>query len=237
MQRAVMTDFTVSYPTFTLGPVSLTLAPGEHVALVGPNGAGKSTTLRGLVGLIPEHGGSVVFEGRDPREAGPGVRGRIGVLPEKVMGFGWMTVAEHLSFLAPFYPTWDAPYAQELARRLDLPLETKLANLSKGNGVKLSLVAAEAYRPPLLLLDEPTSGLDPVMRTDVLDLIDECAPRDGDRTVLFSSHILEDIEAAADRVLILREGRLLVDASVDDLRATHPERPLSHTIRERLAHG
>lgn len=237
MQRVVMTDFTVTYPAFTLGPVSLCLAAGERVALVGPNGAGKSTTLKGLVGLLPEYGGSVTFDGQELRDAGAELRRRIGVLPEKVMGFGWMTVREHLTFLAAFYPTWDAEYADDLARRLELPMETKLANLSKGNGVKLSLVAAEAYRPPLLLLDEPTSGLDPVMRTDVLDLIDECAPRDGDRTVLFSSHILEDIEAAADRVLILRQGRLLVDASVHDLRAEDPGVSLSHTIRERLAHG
>ena len=232
-----MTDFTVTYPTFTLGPVSLTLAPGERVALVGPNGAGKSTTLQGLVGLLPAYEGSVTFEGQELRAAGAQVRGRIGVLPERVMGFGWMTVRQHLAFLAQFYPTWDAGYSQALALRLELPQDTRLANLSRGNGVKLSLVAAESYRPPVLLLDEPTSGLDPVMRTDVLGVIRECTRRDGDRAVLFSSHILEDIEEAADRVLMLREGRVLVDASVRDLQAASPGRPLSQSIRERLAHG
>lgn len=237
MQRVVLSDFTVEYPAFTLGPLNLALDAGERVALVGPNGAGKSTTLKGMVGLLPEYGGSVAFDGAEVRQLGADVRARVGVLPERVMGFGWMTVAEHLDFLASFYPTWDADYAAALAARLALPGDTKLANLSKGNGVKLSLVAAEAYRPMLLLLDEPTSGLDPVMRTDVLDIIHACAPRGGDRTVLFSSHILEDIEEAADRVLILREGRLLVDASVDELRDGNPGAPLSHTIKERLAHG
>jgi ABC-2 type transport system ATP-binding protein len=235
MQRVAMSDFTVAYPAFTLGPLSLSLGPGDRVALVGPNGAGKSTTLKGLVGLLPEYGGSVTFDGVDVRDGAVDVRARIGVLAEKVMGFGWMTVAEHLAFLASFYPTWDPDHAADLVRRLELPRETKLANLSKGMGVKLSLVAAEAYRPPLLLLDEPTSGLDPLMRTDVLDLIDECAPRGGDRAVVFSSHILEDIEAAADRVLILRDGVLVLDATVDELRAEDPDAPLSRTIRERLA--
>ncbi|HKJ01784.1 MAG TPA: ABC transporter ATP-binding protein [Longimicrobiales bacterium] len=237
MQPVVMSDFTVEYPEFTLGPLDLSLDRGERVALVGPNGAGKSTTLKGLVGLLPRYGGSVTFDGTELRDAGAEVRARIGVLPERVLGFGWMTVTEHLDFLASFYPTWDFRYAAELAQRLELPESTKVADLSKGNGVKLSLVAAEAYRPPLLLLDEPTSGLDPVMRTEVLDLIEECAPRDGDRTVVFSSHILEDIEAAADRVVMLREGRLLMDASVVELRAGNPGASLSQTLRERLAHG
>jgi ABC-2 type transport system ATP-binding protein len=153
------------------------------------------------------------------------------------MGFGWMTVREHLAFLAPFYPTWDSDYAAALAARLQLPLDTKLANLSRGNGVKLSLVAAESYRPPLLLLDEPTSGLDPVMRTDVLALVDECAPRTGPRAVLFSSHILEDIEAVADRVLILRNGELVLDASVADLLESEGGRPLTQVLREHLVHA
>ncbi|MDP2958376.1 MAG: ABC transporter ATP-binding protein [Longimicrobiales bacterium] len=237
MNRVVMTGFAVAYPGFTLGPLDLALAAGERVALVGPNGAGKSTALKGMVGLLPEYRGSVRFQGAEVGEDAPGVRSRVGVLPEKLLGFGWMSVQEHLDFLAEFHPTWDRDYAADLTRRVDLPPATKLANLSKGMSVKLSLVAAEAYRPPLLLLDEPTSGLDPVMRTEVLDLINECAPRDGDRTVLFSSHILEDIEAVADRVLILRDGRLIEDAEVGDLRERHPGVPLSRVILEKLTHA
>lgn len=237
MQRVALTGFTVAYPAFTLGPLDLSLARGERIALVGPNGAGKSTTLKGIVGLLPEYGGSVTLDGVEVRDAGTDIRKRIGVLPERVLGFGWMTVREHLAFLARFYPDWDAGYASELTRRMDLPGDTKLANLSKGNGVKLSLVAAEAYRPPLLLLDEPTSGLDPVMRNEVLRIIEECAPREGGRTVVFSSHILEDIEAVADRVVILRNGRILLDSGVDQLRAGKPGLPLSKTIMEHLTNG
>lgn len=237
MHSVVMKDFTVEYPTFTLGPVTLTLARGERIALVGPNGAGKSTLLRGLVGLLPNARGSVTFDGVEVGEGGAEARRGIGVLHEKVMGFGWMTVADHLAFVAPFYPTWDASYAADLLRRLEVPPTTKLANLSKGMGVKLSLVAAEAYRPQLLLLDEPTSGLDPVMRAEILELIATCAPLGGDRTVVFSSHILEDVETVAERVLMLREGLLLLDASVSDLRNVKPGGGLARTLLERLSHG
>jgi ABC-2 type transport system ATP-binding protein len=231
-----MKNFTVEYPTFTLGPVTLTLSRGERIALVGPNGAGKSTLLKGLVGLLPRARGSVIFDGVEVGEGGAEARRGIGVLHEKVMGFGWMTVAQHLAFLAPFYPTWDASYAADLLRCLDLPPTTKLANLSKGMGVKLSLVAAEAHRPGLLLLDEPTSGLDPVMRTDVLEFIATWAPRHGDRAVVFSSHILEDIEAIADRVVLVRRGRILLDAPVAELQDQQPGGSLARTILERLSH-
>jgi len=232
-----MADFGVEYPGFILGPLNLSLDAGERVALVGPNGAGKSTTLKGIIGLLPKYRGSIRFQGTEVADDGVGVRASIGVLPERVLGFGWMSIQEHLAFLSQFYPTWDADYAAELMGSVGLPAATKLANLSKGMGVKLSFIAAEAFRPPLLLLDEPTSGLDPVMRNQVLDFINLCAPRGGDRTVVFSSHILEDIEAVADRVLILREGRLIADATVADLRAQHPAQQLSRTVFEMLSHA
>ncbi|HSG09747.1 MAG TPA: ABC transporter ATP-binding protein [Longimicrobiales bacterium] len=231
-----MRDFTVEYPGFTLGPVTLALSGGERIALVGPNGAGKSTLLKGLAGLIPGARGRVELDGVQVVEGGAQARRGIGILHEKVMGFGWMTVAQHLSFLAPFYPTWDARYAAELLRRLDLPPDTKLADLSKGMGVKLSLVAAEAHRPGLLLLDEPTSGLDPLMRSDVLDLIASWAPRHCDRAVVFSSHILEDLETIADRVVMVRGGRILLDAPVAQLQDPQSGRSLARALLERLSH-
>ena len=116
-----LTELSVRYPHFVLGPLTFTLSGGERVALVGPNGAGKSTTLRAIAGLVPGYAGSVTVEGREVRDVGPRVRARVGVLPERLLGFGWTTVAEHLELLASFYPTWDPAYADELRTRLDLP--------------------------------------------------------------------------------------------------------------------
>lgn len=227
-------ELAVRYPDFTLGPLTLTVSAGERVALVGPNGAGKSTTLRAVAGLLSGYAGSVTVEGREVRDVGPRVRARVGVLPERLLGFGWTTVAEHLELLASFYPTWDEAYADELRTRLDLPAGTKLANLSKGMQVKLSLVAAEGFRPPILLLDEPTSGIDPVMRGDILRLITECAAAEEGRTVLFSSHILEDVEEVAERVILLRGGRVIGDLERDELRAEAGAGTLSKALYRRL---
>jgi len=227
--------FQVRFPGFRLGPLSLTLERGAHVALVGANGAGKSTTLRAIAGLIPDYRGSVRVEGREVRDAGPGLRTRVGVLPERLQGFGWMTVDEHLDFLPAFHPSWDATYARRLKERMKLPGSTRLAALSKGMQVKLSLIAAEAFRPPVLLLDEPTSGIDPVMRSEILALLSDCTGGTAERTVLFSSHILEDVDAVARRVVLLREGRLVADRSVEELRREDENGALSASILRRLS--
>ncbi len=172
--------------------------------------------------------------GREVSGAGPEIRRTVGLLPERLAGFGWMTVEEHLAFLRSFHPTWDAAYADDLVDRLALPTGTRLANLSKGMRVKLSLVSVEAYRPAVLLLDEPTSGIDPLMRHELLTVLRECAPPGSERTIVFSSHILEDVEAISDRVLLLREGRLVGDTSVADLRASGGGSPVSEELLRRL---
>lgn len=214
-----LSGFAVDFGNFGLGPLSLGIRPGERVALVGPNGAGKSTTLRAIAGLLTGgYVGSVRVGGVEVADAGPAIRHTVGLLPERLPGFGWMTVAEHFAFLASFHPAWDRDRAEELRRRLRVPAGTKLAHLSKGMRIKTSFAATEAYRPAILLLDEPTSGIDPVMRDDLLSLLRECTPPGDGRILVFSSHILEDVERVADRVLLLREGELLEDAAVADLR-------------------
>jgi len=228
-------DLTVDLGGFVLGPLSFTVRAGERVALVGANGAGKTTTFRAINGLLLNGvRGTVRVMGREVVEAGPELRERVGYLPEHIGGFGWMTVAEHLEFLSSFYPAWDSRRAEELRKRLDLPAGTKLANLSKGMQLKLGLVAAESHAPPILLLDEPTSGIDPVMREEILSLLIEHTRPEAGRAVVFSSHILEDVELVADRVLLLREGRLLGDLSVAELRTLRPAVPVSQQLVERL---
>jgi ABC-2 type transport system ATP-binding protein len=233
--RVALRQFAVRYPSFTLTPLTLEIRPGERVALVGPNGSGKSTTLRALAGRLPEYDGFILMDGHDLRTRLPLGRREIGLLPETLGGYGWMTVREHLAFLREFYPSWDDAYAAHLADRLGVPLGQPLGRLSKGTRVKASFVAAEAYRPPLLLLDEPTSGLDPAVRGELLGAILSSVDARSDRVVLFSTHLLEDVEFVANRVLLLTNGTLQLDATVTDLRDAHRGASLARILYAALA--
>ena len=220
----------VDYPEFTLGPLDLDFQPGERVALVGANGAGKSTLLKAVAGRMNDYRGTVTVGGTEVRSSLPGIRASIGFLPERLLGFGWLTVGEHLRFLSNFYPTWDDVHATALADRLGLPLNSKVGTLSKGMAVKLSLVAAEAFRPPVLVLDEPTSSIDPVMRGELLQVINESAPEGGHRLILYSTHILEDVEHFADRVVLLRDGRVVGDMSAAEVGGRDSTTPMSTNL-------
>jgi len=234
----VLSDFRVDFPNFSMGPIALEVRAGERLALIGANGAGKSTTLNAIAGRLTDYEGRVDVGGEDVAAQAYRVRESVGLLPERLLGFGWMTVAEHLNFLSNFFPRWDKEYAAELRERLALPPKSKVGTLSKGMQIKLSLIGAEAFRPPILLLDEPTSGIDPVMRGELLEVISDCAPRGGERIVIFSSHILEDVERIADRVVLLRDGRVICDMSTEALQATEPSTPISRILYSRLTpHG
>ena len=229
-----VSDFQVQYPNARIGPISVEFRYGERVAVVGANGAGKSTLLKAMAGRLHDYGGRIGLAGTDLREQLPDVRASIGFLPENVRGLGWMSVAEHFEFLSHFFPTWDAKYAAELMTRLELPAESKVGTLSKGMAVKLALIAAEASRPPLLILDEPTSGIDPVMRGEILNTLNACAPAGGDRLVLYSSHILEDVEQVATRIVCIKAGCIVSDDSAADLRARHDELSMSEILYRTL---
>jgi ABC-2 type transport system ATP-binding protein len=212
----------VRYPAFSLGPLSLRIDAGERVALLGPNGSGKTTLLRALAGQLGQYEGSIMFAGNELRTRLPEVRQHLGVLPETLGAYGWMTCSEHLGFLRNFYPSWDTEYAIELAESLSLALTQRIDALSRGARVKLSFVAAEAFRPRLLLLDEPTTGLDPQSRGELLSAVVRASHLTPGRTVIFSTHILEDVERLADRVLQLRNGTLVDDASLGDYGNRYP---------------
>jgi ABC-2 type transport system ATP-binding protein len=132
--------------------------------------------------------------------------------------FGWMRVEQLLSFIAPFYPTWDTSWARQLTERFELPLKTRVKHLSKGQSVRAALLLALAHRPELVILDDPTLGLDPIMRKEFLrDLVSYLQ---GDRvSVFFSSHLLYEIEPVADSVVILDHGRVVRQATTEELRA------------------
>jgi ABC-2 type transport system ATP-binding protein len=198
--------------------VNLSVPAGQTFAFLGRNGAGKTTTIRMLLGLIKPDAGTVRVLGLDAQAQPTEVRRRVGYVAEDQAMFGWMRVRQIISFVKPFYPTWDDKWAKQLAERFELPMETKVRHLSKGQGVRLALLLALAHRPELVILDDPTLGLDPIMRKDFLrDLVTYLQ---GERvTVFFSSHLLYEIEPVADVVAILDRGRIVKQAPTEELRA------------------
>ncbi|MFF4650953.1 ABC transporter ATP-binding protein [Streptomyces sp. NPDC001380] len=200
------------------GLVDLTLdvGRGEVFGFLGPNGAGKSTTIRLLLDLIRPSGGRAVVLGLDPRRDAVELHRRTGYLAGDFTVDGRQTVRECLAFLAALRGGVPERRVTALAERLGLELAPRIRSLSKGNRQKLGLVQAFMHEPELLVLDEPTSGLDPLVQQVFLDLVREA--RAEGRTVFMSSHVMSEVQAVADRVAIIREGRLVTVDTVSSLR-------------------
>ena len=203
-----------------LDGVSVAVPRGSVFGLVGPNGSGKTTLIKHVLGLLRAQTGSVRVFGRDPVRDPAGVLGRVGCLTEENDLPGWMRVDELLRYTRAFYPGWSDEYAEELRQAFALDPAAKVKNLSKGQRARAGLLIALAYRPELLVLDEPSSGLDPLVRRDILAAIIRTITEEG-RTVLFSSHLLEEVERVADHVAMIHQGRIVFDAPLDEIRATH----------------
>jgi ABC-2 type transport system ATP-binding protein len=203
-----------------LNDVTLDVPRGCVFGLVGENGAGKSTLIKHLLGLWHAETGRVRVFGIDPVVDPPAVLGRIGYVSEQPDLPGWMRVAELLRYTQAFYPRWDSQYAEALLARFGLEEDARVRTLSKGQRARLGLIAAEAHRPELLMLDEPSSGLDPLVRRDILEAIIRTVTDDG-RTVIFSSHLLDEVERVSDHVAMLHHGRLQLCAPLDEIKARH----------------
>jgi ABC-2 type transport system ATP-binding protein len=200
-----------------LDGLSMHVEKGQTFAFLGRNGAGKTTTIKMLLGLLRPDGGSARVLGIDPIADPLEARRKVGYLAEDQTMFGWMRVEQIIRYVAPFYPTWDHRLATRYAEQFELPLSTKVRHLSKGQNVRLGLLLALAHRPEVVILDDPALGLDPIMRREFnRDLIANLQS-DG-RTVLYSSHLLYEVEPVADAVAILHEGRIVRQARTEELR-------------------
>ena len=195
--------------------MTLEIEQGSICGLLGPNGAGKSTAFKCLLGLSRPTSGTVEFDGLP---LGPETFEALAYVPEKSALYEWMTIGDHLAEYRRSYRHYDAARAAELLASFSLDPRKKVSRLSKGQRTAAMLVLALSYRPRILILDEPSSGLDPVFQRVVLDLIIDAAA-DG-ATVLFSSHQVGQVERAADRVAILKNGRLIFDGNVDTLKGS-----------------
>ena len=203
-----------------LDEVSLTLDPGRVYGLVGANGAGKTTLIKHLLGLLRAQSGSVRVFGHDPVRNPVEVLQRIGYLSEERDLPEWMQVGELMRYTQAYYPRWDEDYERELLDTFHLNPAKQVKHLSKGMRAQAGLIAAVAHRPDLLLLDEPSTGLDAVVRRDILNAIVRTVAEDG-RTVLFSSHLLDEVQQMSDEVVMICEGRVVLDGELDDLLEQH----------------
>ena len=196
--------------------LDLQVAPQEVFGYLGPNGAGKTTTIRLLMGMIrPTSGGAYVF-GLDCVRDSVEVKRRVGYLPGDVPQFGSLRGSEIVAYLGGMHGSVDRVTVRSLAERFDLDLRRRFREYSSGNKQKLAIVLAFMHRPDLLILDEPTSGLDPLNQQEFYALLREA--RDGGATVFLSSHVLSEVERVCDRVGILRAGKLVQVAELDELR-------------------
>lgn len=202
--------------TTALDALDLEVDQGEVLGYLGPNGAGKSTTIALLLGLIRPTSGTARIFGLDAWRDGPEIHRRLAYVPSEANLWPSLTGAETLRFLARVHGSVDALYQQELIERFDLVVDKKVRAYSHGNRQKILLIAALASRADVLLLDEPTSGLDPLMEQVFRACVREA--RDRGQTVLLSSHILSEVEAIADRVAMLRSGRLIETGRLEVLR-------------------
>ncbi len=200
---------------FTLSIPQWRVAPGQVIGVVGPNGAGKTTLLETLAGLLPHAAGTLRVLGHDPWAKPVEVRSQLGFMSDDMALFQ-MRVGALLHMLSGYYATWDAALVEELARRFELDPRAVVGSLSKGQGTRLRLVTAMAFRPRLLVLDEPASGLDLGGRLALLESVLDVV-RDPARSVIVSSHQLNDVQRIADRLLVLNKGAVVHEGPTDAL--------------------
>jgi ABC-2 type transport system ATP-binding protein len=207
---------TVHYKRFTLGPLDFDLQAGRVVGLVGPNGSGKTTTLRCVAGNLYPDAGRIAVNGKVAAHDDGSWKEQIGYVPDRPCFFDRMTAGGFLRFVAGYYPDWSDELAASLSDRFRLDLAARIMHLSAGNRMKLSMVAALAHRPRLALFDEPTAGLDPIVRGEVFDVVWELMET-GNMTVLYSTHIIDDLYRLADDLVFLHDGHIRLQAAKDDL--------------------
>ena len=204
--------------------LDLQVAQQEVFGYLGPNGAGKTTTIRVLMGLIRPTAGSAYIFGLDCVRDAVDVKRRVGYLPGDVPQFGSLRGSEVIAYLGGMRGGVDRKVVRALAERFDLDLGRRFREYSSGNKQKLAIVLAFMHRPDLLILDEPTSGLDPLNQQEFYALLRET--RDAGATIFLSSHVLSEVERVCDRVGIVRAGKLVKVAELEELRRIRAQQDL-----------
>ncbi|POZ57118.1 ABC transporter ATP-binding protein NatA [Lysinibacillus sphaericus] len=198
-----------------ISDVSFNVEQGEIFGFIGPNGAGKSTTIRTLLSLIYPTSGSATIFGKDCIQFAPEIKKEIGYLPSEIFYYDNMKVKDLLKYSASFYKKDCSKRMKELAKMMDLDLNKKIDDLSLGNKKKVGIVQGLLHEPKLIILDEPTSGLDPLMQQKFFELLEEENKKGA--TILFSSHILSEVQRLCNRVAIIKEGKIVTVEKISTL--------------------
>lgn len=216
-----------------LNKISISVPRGCVFGLLGENGAGKTTLIKHLLGLLKPQSGSVAVCGYDPVKHPEQALGKMGYLSEDRDIPNWMSIQELMRYSQGLYPNWDQQFADELCKKFELNPAQKIRTLSKGETAKAGLISALAHRPELLVLDEPSSGLDVVVRRDILDTMMRAVADEG-RTILFSSHLMDEVESISDYVAILHRGDLMCSGPLSEVKGeyhqVHVRFPESHKV-------
>lgn len=207
---------TKNYQDFTLDHVSFEIPQGSIVGLIGENGAGKSTIIKAVLGLIKKDDGEITLFGRQDGALNTKIKEQIGVVFNGSNFSGELTPQKLNKVFKDIYRSWDEDLYISLLEKMAVPVNQKIKTFSKGMKMKLSLVAAFAHHPKLLILDEATSGLDPVMRDDILDMFLEFV-QDEENSILVSSHITSDLEKVADYIIFVHNGSVIFSKPKDEL--------------------
>lgn len=209
-------DLTKRYKSFTLDHVSMEIPQGMIFGLVGENGAGKTTTISAVLNMIEKDEGTITVFGKDHQRAEREIKQDIGVVIDGLGPFTGYYVKDIHPIMKKIYDNWDRELFFGYLESFRLPLDKKIKDLSKGMAVKLNFAIALSHHPRLLILDEATSGLDPVMRDEILSLLQDFVI-DGASSVLLSTHITSDLDKIADYVMLLHEGKVMFTKTKEEL--------------------
>jgi ABC-2 type transport system ATP-binding protein len=202
-----------------LNSLSLTIEEGCSYGLLGRNGAGKTTLLKSMIGLSRVDSGKLRILGADPLDISPIIKEKIAYVSQEQIQPQWMKVKDLVRFHERIYERWDSQTVSRLLEKFNIDTSKQIGTLSGGVKQIVALILALGQDPRLLVLDEPAAGLDPVSKQELLDTLLELLV-DDDRTLIFSSHMLSDIEKIANRVGILKQGKIFLDQELDDLKAS-----------------
>ena len=210
-----------------LNQISAEVRQGEVIGLLGLNGAGKTTLLESLLGFCIPDTGSIALFGQAVLQLDAATKARIGFVPQRDELIGHMKGRQYLDTIAQFYTRWNSTLVDRLVREWAIPLDSRINSLSVGQRQKLSIVSALGHEPELLVLDEPVASLDPLARRLFLRELIDISASSPLRSILFSTHIVSDLERIASRVWLIKEGSMAIDADMDDIKERYSVAPLS----------
>ncbi len=217
MKKALnFTNVSKHYKDFSLKNITFSLDKGYIMGFIGPNGAGKSTTIKLMMNLIKKDSGKIKIFGLDHEKNEIAIKERIGFVYDENHFYEELTVQEMKDLIRPLYKKWDDGLFARYIKEFNIPIKKKIKHLSKGMKIKFSLATAFSHHADLLIMDEPTSGLDPVIRNEILDLLQSLL-QDENKSVFFSTHITSDLEKVADFITIINQGEILLNKSKDEL--------------------